>query len=265
MPRCFVIQPFDNGEFDKRYDDVLVPAIEKAGLKPYRVDRDPSASVLIESIEEHIQNSEVCLADISLDNPNIWYEVGFAIASGKEIILICSDKRATPFPFDVQHRRIIKYTTHSNRDFNKLAIEIADSLKICAKKAKIITEFPPIKPTEGLRAHETACLILLMENRLTSESVTYPTAIVADMRRAGFNKFAASISLEWLKKQGLIEPTIDRDYNGNQQDTFRVTDEGVEWCLANQAKFEMRQEPQRSGNPKTSGSMIDDTDDDIPF
>lgn len=130
MPRCFVIQPFDKGPFDKRYDDVFVPAIEKAALEPYRVDRDASASVLIENIERHIQDSEMCLADISLDNPNVWYEVGFAIASGKEVILVCSEEKATAFPFDVRHRSILTYTTHSPRDFEKLGVEITARLKL---------------------------------------------------------------------------------------------------------------------------------------
>jgi hypothetical protein len=32
MARCFVIQPFDNGgPYDKRYNDVLVPAIKEGG------------------------------------------------------------------------------------------------------------------------------------------------------------------------------------------------------------------------------------------
>lgn len=33
MPICFVIQPFDSGRFDKRFDDVYKPAIEAAGLE----------------------------------------------------------------------------------------------------------------------------------------------------------------------------------------------------------------------------------------
>lgn len=56
MARCFVIQPFDNGEFDKRYDDILAPAIQKAGIEPYRVDRDPAALIPIETIEQTIKN-----------------------------------------------------------------------------------------------------------------------------------------------------------------------------------------------------------------
>src|SRR5436305_5889608 len=30
MGRCFVIQPFDKGAYDKRYEDVIVPAIQQA-------------------------------------------------------------------------------------------------------------------------------------------------------------------------------------------------------------------------------------------
>jgi hypothetical protein len=30
MGTCFVIQPFDGGAFDKRYDDIFVPAIKGA-------------------------------------------------------------------------------------------------------------------------------------------------------------------------------------------------------------------------------------------
>ncbi len=33
MSKCFVIQPFDSAEFDKRYKDILKPAIERMGLE----------------------------------------------------------------------------------------------------------------------------------------------------------------------------------------------------------------------------------------
>lgn len=109
MRNCFIIQPFDQ-KFNKRYDDVYKRAVEKAGLEAYRVDQDHSAEVLIEAIEEGIKSSAICLADITLDNPNVWYELGFAYASKKPIVMICSDERQTQkFPFDIQHRSIITY------------------------------------------------------------------------------------------------------------------------------------------------------------
>ena len=51
MPTCFVIQPF-NSKFDKKYRDVYKPALEKAGLDPYRVDQDPSTEGVMDSIEQ---------------------------------------------------------------------------------------------------------------------------------------------------------------------------------------------------------------------
>lgn len=71
MPTCFVIQPFDKGQYDKRYKDLLEPAIREAGLTPYRVDEDPSVVIPIDDIENKIRESEICLADVTTNNPNI--------------------------------------------------------------------------------------------------------------------------------------------------------------------------------------------------
>jgi hypothetical protein len=85
MRRCFVIQPFDKGPFDKRYHDVIAPAVKAAELEPYRVDQDASVSIPIESIQQGIEGSDACVADISTDNPNVWFEVGYAIDLPPEI------------------------------------------------------------------------------------------------------------------------------------------------------------------------------------
>ena len=66
------MQPFDGGTFDKRYESVFAPAIKAAKIEPYRVDRDPSVSIPIQEIESGIRNSDICLADITTDNPNVW-------------------------------------------------------------------------------------------------------------------------------------------------------------------------------------------------
>ena len=106
---CFVIQRFDKGHYDKLFRELFKPAIEKAGFKPYRVDEDLSASIPIESIERMISESHACFAEISEDNPNVWFEFGYAIAKEKPMCLVCSEVRER-FPFDVQHRKIIRYT-----------------------------------------------------------------------------------------------------------------------------------------------------------
>jgi len=71
MASCFVIQPFDGGVYDRRFDETYAPAIQEVGLTPYRVDRDPGAVIPISQIEDSIRNAAVCLAEISEDNETI--------------------------------------------------------------------------------------------------------------------------------------------------------------------------------------------------
>ena len=57
QPTCFVIQPFDRGKFDKRYEDAFEPALAQAGFTAYRVDEDPSTDILIAAIEDGIREA----------------------------------------------------------------------------------------------------------------------------------------------------------------------------------------------------------------
>ena len=153
MSTCFVMQPFDGAAFDKRYDDVFAPAIVAAGLTPYRVDQDPKVSIPIQDIENGIREAGLCLADVTLDNPNVWFELGFAIASGKEVVLVCSNERTTRFPFDIQHRTIIKYQTSSTSDFEKLKVGITTRIKAYLEKTEAlsnISEISKLTKFEGL-------------------------------------------------------------------------------------------------------------------
>jgi hypothetical protein len=93
MSRCFVAQPFDNGEFDKRFAQVYDPAIKAANLEPYRVDRDPKASVVIDTIVSEIRSCSAFFVDVSTDNPNVWFELGLAIAYQQEVCIVCVERR----------------------------------------------------------------------------------------------------------------------------------------------------------------------------
>jgi hypothetical protein len=99
MATCFVIQPFDKGKYDKRYEGVFEPAIRAAGLDAYRVDHDPSVEVPIAAIEEGIKSASICLAEISEDNANVWFELGYALALGRPVVMVCSNDRQR-YPFE---------------------------------------------------------------------------------------------------------------------------------------------------------------------
>jgi hypothetical protein len=126
-----------------------------------RIDRDPSVSIPIEQIEEHIRSAETCLADISTNNPNVWFELGYALACQKEVVLVCSKERE-PFPFDVQHRTIIRYSTESPRHFTELKAKITARLKAILTKVDKLSALPKfVADVEGLRPHEMVGLVVI--------------------------------------------------------------------------------------------------------
>lgn len=245
MDKCFVIQPFDKGKYDKRYDDVFVPAIKAAGLEPYRVDRDPGASILIENIQSGIESSRACLADITTDNPNIWFELGYAIAMKRSVVLVCSSERTTRFPFDVQHRAIITYSTESSRDFDQLCANITKRLNACLKHEIQINEIAhmsPVVAVEGLEQHEIATLISVAQqiDDPTSGISTYH--IRQDMEKAGFTKIATTLGLSRLMGKQMLEGSEDHDFDGSIYTSYRVTDKGMRWLFQNQDKLKLKQD-----------------------
>jgi hypothetical protein len=261
MSRCFVIQPFDSGRFDKRYRDVFAPAIEAAGLEPYRVDRDPGASVVIDEIERRIQDADVCLSDITTDNPNVWFELGYALAVGKDICLICSDERTGRYPFDVQHRLIIQYSCDSVSDYDELRKKITERLKaIGDKRSKLqkVSSMNPIKDTEGLSQHEIVTLCTIMENRTTPTCGVALDRIISDMKNLGYNRLAVNLGVEKLLRKGMIEVNKEEDIDTWNQvykyDAHLITQPGLEWLLMNEKKLNLKHEEKAAS-----------LDDEIPF
>lgn len=256
MPICFVIQPFDDGPFDKRYEDVFMPAIEAAGLEPYRVDRDPAVTIPIDEIEAGIRRADACLADISLSNPNVWFELGFAIAAGKPVVLVCSHEPDRRFPFDIQHRSIITYRTESARDFAELQSKICARLQAAMTKEDRLgqlAESSVVADVEGLNQFEIVALVTVAENAQDPEDPVSNWSIRHDMERAGYTKLAVTLSLTTLLRKRMLLSGRDTDQNGNDFTTFRVSDAGMQWLLANQDRLVL-----------TRKRPTDDNDD-IPF
>jgi len=245
MPRCFVIQCFDNkGPFDKRYDDVIKPAVEKAKLEPYRVDRDPSVEIPIERIEAEIRSSAICIADVTTDNPNVWFELGYATAAAKPVCLICSEERKTPFPFDVQHRKIIRYKVESKSDFDHLGNQIEENLKALmtneATLRRVVSD-SPLAATEGLSAHEMAALAFAMAHCTLYSVGISGFDLLRKMQEVGFTDVATGLAVASLERKKMIDKTPMQDREGDYM-AYHVTSCGNDWLLANQPRLRLRQE-----------------------
>ena len=245
MENCFVIQPFDNDKFDKRYVDVFEPAITKANFKPYRIDKDLSVQVPIDAIEKGILESAICFAEISTDNPNVWYELGYAFACNKDVVMVCSDERQpVKFPFDIHHRHIIIYKTSSTSDFNSLADTITRKIKALQQKSITLKTLntTPVIETEGLKSHEIAMLILIMENSISKLDNISVFSLKHEMSKAGYTDIATSLGIVTLTKYEMIETfkAIDEWNNGQEYFACRLTEKGENWILENQDQLQFR-------------------------
>lgn len=255
MDKCFVMQPFDGGVFDKRYEDTFAHAIRDAGLEPYRVDQDPKVSIPIQDIEAGIKDSRICFAEITLDNPNVWFELGYAIAAGKEVVMVCSSERTTKFPFDVQHRSIIRYSSESMRDFDALRKQIATKIKAVLHREESlpkVTELARLNKVEGLDQHEIVCLAALAENLDHPDDHASAFQIKRDMERSGFTKIATTLAVKSLVQKELVTYGRYDDIDGDTYVGYTLTEKGWTWVLENQSRFLLRR-------------PVEQPQDDIPF
>ena len=276
MSTCFVIQPFDHAIYDKRYRDVFEPAIREAQLEPYRVDRDPSVSIPIDEIETGIRQAAVCFAEISTDNPNVWFELGFAIASGKEVIMVRSDDRDDRFPFDVQHRNILKYATESTSDFEAFGKQLATRLSAALKKREelsAVAKMSPVAETEGLSQHEVFGLVATAQGILSPEDTVSAYYIRKDMENGGFTKVAFVLAMAGLIRKGMLGTSKEYDPQSQENyDAYRILDKGFSWLDNNQDKLVLTVNNSEASSGQPTGETppddfreIDFSGDDIPF
>lgn len=256
MHRCFVIQPFDHGKFDRRFDDIFSPAIQAAQLEPYRVDHDPGAAIPVDEIERGIGGAAICFCDITEDNPNVWFELGYAIALKKALCLVCSSERQGGYPFDVQHRHVIKYDVEFKSDFERLQERITDRLKAIQKTDDFLTSastHEPLKEVHGLSVLETAVLCTIMEIRFGPSDFISFGNLNNEMSRRGYNGLAVNLGLEKLLSKKFIEPVeisnSQDDYTG-----YKITSAGMDWLMSNEHRLTLS----RASSPA-------EEKDDIPF
>ncbi|WP_421336520.1 hypothetical protein [Aeromonas veronii] len=107
-PKAFVVMQFTE-KFNELYDNVIKPVCEQKGLEPIRADDMYSNGLIIHDIIQSIQQSSLIISDITPDNPNVYYEVGYAHAAGKNVILMC-DREREKLPFDLSGFRTIFYS-----------------------------------------------------------------------------------------------------------------------------------------------------------
>lgn len=117
---CFVIMPFGEKEdingktfyFDKIYEELIKEPILAVGLQPLRCDEIEAPGSIHRDMFEHIAQDDVAIVDLTMLNPNVFYELGVRHAL-KSNITVLIQAEGSNIPFNIRGQRIIKYKPES--------------------------------------------------------------------------------------------------------------------------------------------------------
>jgi hypothetical protein len=157
--RCFVIQPFGvkkNGSTGESVNnDVVYNALKQLEridpTFPVSIFRGDNRPVKSENIDSHLldcfEEAHFCVADVTGQNPNVFYEIGHARAKGLKVIIICQDRK--DIPSDLEGALVVQYTLEnlsmladdiSRNHFGRVKDEVSNRIKRI--KEEKITRIP---------------------------------------------------------------------------------------------------------------------------
>ena len=128
QPHVFVVMPFGvkealpaspaaegrpgreavNVAFDEVYEQLIRPALAGAGCVPFRADKEEGAGDIRTDMYFELVTADVILADISVLNPNVFYELGVRHGAAPRGVLMIHGGW-TRRPFDVAPDRTFDY------------------------------------------------------------------------------------------------------------------------------------------------------------
>ena len=105
--QCFVAIWFSQ-ETDYLYDNGIAPAVEAAGYKPIRIDRETNfIGKIDDQIISEIRQSRFVIADFTHDERgargSVYYEAGFAHGLDIPVLFTCRDDQIEGLHFDTNH------------------------------------------------------------------------------------------------------------------------------------------------------------------
>src|SRR5215210_3535164 len=108
---AFVAMPYgikDDIDFNAVFRELIKPALESAGFEVFRADEEMRAGEIRTDMFQELLLADLVIADLSIDNPNVWYELGVRHALRARGIVQIKSKREY-MPFDVYTDRTLTY------------------------------------------------------------------------------------------------------------------------------------------------------------
>lgn len=104
----FVAMPFAD-EFEDVYQFGIYSTMRRCGYICEKVDETVFAGNIVDRIMDGIRNAQFVVADLTLEKPNVYLEVGYAWGMNKPVILVARDGQR--LHFDLSHHKCLFYKT----------------------------------------------------------------------------------------------------------------------------------------------------------
>lgn len=170
---AFVLMPFDSA-FDDIYKIGIKETAHSLGLLAERVDEQIFREGILERIYRQIELADLIVADMTGQNANVFYEVGYAHAKGKLCILLTQN--ADDIPFDLKHHRHIVYG-NSISDLRSMLLEALewaktqiDNVRLSHIKVTVKDVSGVLTKTKYIASTEVSFKIDLNNNSLNTSS-----------------------------------------------------------------------------------------------
>jgi hypothetical protein len=234
IPVCFMVMPFGKKlthaetetipgqiDFDALWDKVFRPMIQD-DLKyiPVRADQDAGA-LIIQAMMERLAISDLVIADLTIPNANVYYEVGVRHAAQKQGCVLVAADWSKPL-FDVGQMRRVKYPLSEGAISDETAAVIRETLEVGIKQSidhtspvfQAIPGYPDrVEPTQLQSFRDVACRLATFQAEV-SVARGLPSAFASEHAQKLVHQYAEdaaglpSIALDLIR---LLRDTRDWD------------------------------------------------------
>jgi tetratricopeptide (TPR) repeat protein len=222
---CFMVMPFgkklthaDTGtnpaeiNFDALWEKVFRPMIvEDLGFIPIRADQDAGA-LIIQTMIERLVISDLVLADMTISNANVYYEVGVRHAAQRQGCVLLAADWSKPL-FDVAQMRRVQYSLTEGTISDEaaaamrrdLAVGIREQMRTVCPVFQALPGFPNAIHREQLESfREVAGELAAFQAKVTVARGLLPSAaniIVSDLLQQykGYAQAAPSMALDLIQ------------------------------------------------------------------
>jgi hypothetical protein len=111
--RCYVISPIGKEgsktreDADDVFSFIIEPAMKECDIDVVRADHLKEPGKISDQMFKEIFTDDLCVAVATEHNPNVFYELALAQASGTPLIILVKKNEA--LPFDIQDMRCVQY------------------------------------------------------------------------------------------------------------------------------------------------------------